>query len=276
MINSKKNIKFILHAFVTVFVLLFNQSISLSQAIHSCDFQPGNPTSADVEVCFYSDWSTLMGCAICQVTGQQIKCGAADDPYAGYYRVKYNGLVCYAPAVALSVEFLYFNALTQDEGILCIWSTASEKDNDYFLLEKSTNGLDFAPIAMIKGMGTTNTKSDYNYLDLNPSNGINYYKITQVDLNGAEKYYKPVSIRYSKEEKVTIASNPNNTGFFTLSTSKTIENIKITSSVGKTFYIDHPQQISTIDLSQNGLGTYFLTIEFSDGEIETDKLVYAK
>lgn len=276
MIKSIKYIDSILQTFLSVVICLFIYFISFSQAPHTCDFQPGNPTSNDSQICFYSDPTTLMGCVMCQVTGQQIKCGAADDPYAGYYKVTYTGLTCFAPGVPLSVELIYFNALTQNEGILCFWSTASETDNDYFMLEKSENGFDFTPIAMIKGMGTTGSKSDYNYLDPNPNNGINYYKITQVDFNGAEKYYKPVSIRFYKEEKVNIASNPNNTGLFTLTTSKTIENIKITSSVGKTFYIDHPQQISTIDLSENSLGTYFLTIEFSDGEIETDKLVYAK
>lgn len=248
-----------------------------AQAPHTCDFQPGNPTSNDSQICFYSDHTTLMGCVWCQVTGQQIKCGAADDAYVGsYFKVTYTGLTCYAPGVPLGVELLYFNALLEDEGVLCFWSTASESNNDYFILEKSLDGLNFDSLAVIKGIGNSNSKSDYNYMDYNPERGITYYKITQVDLDGKKTYYNPISVKYIQPEIFSIRPNPNNSGLFIYSSSKSIDQIKISSSIGKTFYMNSPTQSSSIDLSQYSEGTYFLTILYSNGDSETSKIVYAK
>ncbi|TAH01603.1 MAG: T9SS C-terminal target domain-containing protein, partial [Sphingobacteriales bacterium] len=61
------------------------------------------------------------------------------------------------------------------------WSTALEINNKYFELEKSTNGINFSLLAKVPAKGSN---SSYTIDDVAPSNGVNYYRLTQYDLNG--------------------------------------------------------------------------------------------
>lgn len=97
----------------------------------------------------------------------------------------------------LPVEFLEISAeCLNDNGVKIEWSTASELNNDFFTLYRSStlqgNGgfqvhMPFTEIAVIEGNGTTSTQSDYSYTDYVPSTSIiNYYKLKQTDFNGEQ------------------------------------------------------------------------------------------
>jgi hypothetical protein len=63
------------------------------------------------------------------------------------------------------------------------WATVSELNNDYFDLQKSIDGLNFATIAKIDGAGTTTTLQTYAFTDDN-INKNNYYRLRQIDIDG--------------------------------------------------------------------------------------------
>ncbi len=73
------------------------------------------------------------------------------------------------------------------------WTTLSELNNDYFTLERSANGIDFEPIAMITGAGTSNEPLRYETIDTDVSGDL-YYRLTQTDFDGAYKTYAPVFV----------------------------------------------------------------------------------
>jgi hypothetical protein len=91
---------------------------------------------------------------------------------------------------ALPIELISFDAEQAEGGNLCKWSTASETDNNYFDLERSYDGETFTSIATIDGFGpgTTSMTRNYSFLDKDPCNGIVYYRLRQVDINGVESY----------------------------------------------------------------------------------------
>lgn len=73
------------------------------------------------------------------------------------------------------------------------WSTFSERNNDYFAVERSQNGKDFAEIGKVKGTGASREIVHYQFADRQPEPGLNYYRLRQVDLDGAVSY-SPVRV----------------------------------------------------------------------------------
>ena len=68
-------------------------------------------------------------------------------------------------ASALPVELISFSGQFINENTNLSWSTATETNNDYFVIEKSSNGIDFSIIGKVDGNGTTNETSNYSYTD---------------------------------------------------------------------------------------------------------------
>ncbi len=100
------------------------------------------------------------------------------------------------PQGVLPVELSTFTGKKVNNGAQLNWSTASEKDNAYFeVLRASEDGV-FKTIDKVNGKGTTSETSNYQFVDQNPLNGNNYYKLKQVDRNGDSKEYGLVSVSF--------------------------------------------------------------------------------
>jgi hypothetical protein len=84
----------------------------------------------------------------------------------------------------LPVELLQFNAIRSGNAVIISWITASEKNNDHFLIERTTDGIHFTTIAHVKGAGNSNEKITYTVTDQAPLPGISYYRLKQVDNDG--------------------------------------------------------------------------------------------
>lgn len=97
--------------------------------------------------------------------------------------------------VILPIELTRFKALSHKDGILVEWTTATETNNQFFTLEKSTDGLNFMPIGKIAGSGNSYIPKDYKTVDSNPYSGINYYRLKQTDFNGESSYSDIISVR---------------------------------------------------------------------------------
>ena len=113
-----------------------------------------------------------------------------------------------APAAALPIELISFNAKAQNQSIDLTWSTASEKNNDHFDLQRSGDATDWSTIATIKGNGTTATKEEYAYTDAAPISGVNYYRLKQMDYDGGYQY-SPIVSAVAKSGKGGISVFPN-------------------------------------------------------------------
>ena len=132
----------------------------------------------------------------------------ASPPYYADYRsvwVPSLKLTIEPAGTPLPIELLYFNGyFNQDKNILS-WSTLSEKNNDYFTLEKSNNGSDWEIITIEAGAGNSSTKLYYSLFDYNVDKVINYYRLKQTDYDGKFKYSDIISIdnrEWNKEKEV--------------------------------------------------------------------------
>jgi hypothetical protein len=87
------------------------------------------------------------------------------------------------------------------------WVTAGEQNNNYFVVERSSNGFQFKELQQVKGGGTRDLKQLYRFTDTNPLSGINYYRLKQVDFDGKYTYSKIVSATFQRAG-FTISPNP--------------------------------------------------------------------
>jgi hypothetical protein len=98
------------------------------------------------------------------------------------------GVVTAAP---LPVKLTAFNAQATGTAALCTWATASEVNNDHFVVERSLDGTTFAALSTVKGQGSTTATHTYRYTD-NEAGRLGaatvYYRLQQVDTDGHTSY----------------------------------------------------------------------------------------
>ncbi len=87
----------------------------------------------------------------------------------------------------LAIELLSFGVSYKSDAAAVTWITASEIDNDYFIVEKSQDGKRFYTIAEVKGAGSSFVSLSYEFVDLNISGDQDsYYRIVDVDFEGIQ------------------------------------------------------------------------------------------
>ena len=109
--------------------------------------------------------------------------------------------------VTLPVELISFNGLFYNKNVVLKWSTASEINNDYFDIEHSLNGISFSKLGKTKGAGNTSEQQDYQYIDNAYSEGLNYYRLKQVDYDGSYAYSPIITVNAYLEKQSDIRVN---------------------------------------------------------------------
>lgn len=94
----------------------------------------------------------------------------------------------------LPIELIYFKGRKMSNANYLTWEVASQKDNDFFTIERSLNGYDWTYVNTIAGAGTTTEQMKYGLVDKEYDQLINYYRIKQVDYNGDASYSKVITI----------------------------------------------------------------------------------
>lgn len=88
----------------------------------------------------------------------------------------------------LPIELTTLSALTHKHNILLRWETATERDNAYFSIERSTDGNTFREIGQTPSLGNSRSPQTYTYTDRSPVKGASYYRLRQVDTDGKWSY----------------------------------------------------------------------------------------
>lgn len=96
---------------------------------------------------------------------------------------------------ALPVSLTGFTAAVQQKAVLLNWTTVFEQNSSRFEIQRSFNGVDFATIGSVAAKGNSTTMQLYKWVDVNPVNGVNYYRLKQIDADGAHKIYGPLAVK---------------------------------------------------------------------------------
>jgi hypothetical protein len=110
----------------------------------------------------------------------------------------------------LPVEFLAFQGKQVYDRVRLDWSTALEKNNRVFVIERAeTPELPFVEIGEVEGNGFSNVAKSYTFDDRDPMSGVAYYRLRQVDFNGGFTYSNVVAVEFRPEEKLIYRIYPN-------------------------------------------------------------------
>ena len=199
-------------------VLQGNSANALCQNLHAETYVNGNFTnntthtisSPDGSSCFYVEGNTLLNRDVSNNADLKVclapsssKSGSADW---GAAEVNSNCTTC---SVALPVELLYFEVLVSGETVHASWATATEINNDFFSLERSTNGEDWEVLFEVSGAGNSTNIQHYEIQDYEPLIGLAYYRLKQTDFDGNFEYFEIKTVNFkSIEEAWRIYPNP--------------------------------------------------------------------
>ncbi|MFI5172581.1 MAG: T9SS type A sorting domain-containing protein, partial [Chitinophagales bacterium] len=114
--------------------------------------------------------------------------------------------------LVLPIELLSFSGYHADDVNFLNWETGTETNNDVFVIERSATGLNFEPIGTIDGNGTTLNLNYYAFTDRQPFEGINYYRLKQVDEDEEYSYSNVISIKSSELSSTEIIVNNDGLG----------------------------------------------------------------
>lgn len=88
----------------------------------------------------------------------------------------------------LPVDFIDLQAELKGDAVEVMWSTAAEEGASHYIVERSADAFDYLPIGTVQAAGNTSTLSSYSFLDEAPLEGLNYYRVQQVDSDGSTMY----------------------------------------------------------------------------------------
>lgn len=112
---------------------------------------------------------------------------------------------------ALPIDLVSFNAAPNGNVVTCTWQTATETNNDFFTVEKSTDGETFSPVTVVDGAGNSTVTKNYSAVDDKVTAGIFFYRLKQTDFDGTSTYstIKKVVIKEPGSGVVVQAAYPN-------------------------------------------------------------------
>jgi hypothetical protein len=183
----------------------------------------------------------------------------------------------------LPVELVSFTADCNDGTIDLNWKTISEKNSLYYIVEKSTNALDWKELKQVEAAGNSNAILLYQLADNNDTKQTFYYRIKMVDINGEFKFSNIIKTDcFNSSATATSYPNPSasNSTFFIFNQyhkDVKISQVQLFSVEGKELFKickndDDEENNVEINYLLNP-GIYYLKVTNSNGNIDTIKHV---
>ena len=198
-------------------------------------------------------------------------------------RKSLGGAADYNPNFArLSLSGIAGHASVYECGNLLEWLVQTEVDMESYDVEKSNDGRSFARQATKQARGNNVSTTAYDWLDVSPNNGNNYYRIKATSKNGQTQYSKIVKVNLGVSlGGMAIYPTPLSGNTFTLQLNtipKGIYKLRIVNSVGQQVWSKQLQHTGgsssqTIDLTQNIAGGIY-HVELHGGEIRLTKTLF--
>lgn len=163
--------------------------------------------------------------------------------------------------VTLPVELVSFDVVMDDRKAVVSWETSTETNNDYFIIERSIDGITFDSLVSVQGSGESHELLYYSFVDGNPLVGRSYYRLSQVDYHGALTHHNIVSLENTDVNQIKFYPNPVADFIFTnVDLTNFSISIKDTQGVDQYGISTNIDGLPAIDIHHVESGVYFLTI----------------
>ena len=178
----------------------------------------------------------------------------------------------------------HFIVLKQADGtVLVKWTTISERNNQYFSIERSLDGAHYTDIGKILSLGNTANGFSYQFIDSKPAIGKNFYRIRMVDISVRNKYseIRIVNVNENKQTGFSVFPNPAVNSISLQLNMKENEELKVeiydaagNKALTKTCVVQH--QKTKLDLKSLNAGMYAIVAVTPIGMQYTSKLIIMK
>lgn len=199
----------------------------------------------------------------------------AGDAY--YYKVfEYNGSA--APVYNISsvlsgsittgtlpVTWLYFNATQKSDVILLTWGTSAETNSKCFIVERSTNGINFQEAGRVAASGNSNGDQHYSFRDVVQAQQKWFYRLKQTDIDGAFTYSKILTVQTGEQATVRLQPNPvQNTVRIQLPDNAQNAAVTIYNGAGVLVHKQLISNMQSINVQQLATGMYYVQVKQGD------------
>ena len=187
-----------------------------------------------------------------------------------------NGFITVQSNIVVPVKMNYFNAIKASRNTTLLqWQTATEINNKGFNVQRSTNGINFSNIGWLMGSGNNSQIKNYNFKDVSPEAGKNYYRLQQVDYDG-KLTLSDVKVLTFEQPKTSIHIYPNpfNEVLTIINKSGVVGVITVFDNAGRTILSKRiVPGTNAMKMSEQPAGNYVYKIVYRDGTIEAGKLL---
>ncbi len=166
------------------------------------------------------------------------------------------------PANPVPIELHYFQASVSNHLEVDLkWETISEVNNDYFVVEHSTDGRIFLPILNVKGKGTSTHSNTYLAVHTQPVPNENFYRLRQVDFNGKYSYSSIDLVILPYHESTVFQIFPNPAKNQVTLQLKQQAQLSLIDLYGRVLYYQKVGQKAILDISKLQPGMYIFRID---------------
>jgi len=179
--------------------------------------------------------------------------------------------------VSLPIELLDFKALQGNRIVTLSWSTATETNNDFFIVERSTDGVTWNEVHICNGAGTSTIAHSYSFIDYETQMGTVYYRLKQTDINGNFTYSDIISVSSNTQMAIKVFPNPFDGKTLYISGLHAETDIQLLNEFGSVVYstnikVDGNMTVYLEFDEKLPLGTYFIKC-VSTTQLFTEKLM---
>lgn len=171
---------------------------------------------------------------------------------------------CSNPCVPLPVTFVGFAAVKENNNVKIAWQTIEEKNNDHYVIERSTDGIHFKTVTTVAGNRNSSSLIHYTQYDYTPYPGTSYYRLKQVDIDGSFTYSSIAAVEFNGETDWIIYPNPSQ-GSFTIASGfaeNEVVAVTVTDVTGNNVrYYDSSLYTQEMQVSDLSSGLYIVSIQ---------------
>ncbi len=266
----------------------FTLDETIATRVFTESFSPGNHMVASIATTFGGDpanlrWTAFTATEVDLFIDEDISNdGEVDHIFetVDYFVIDGGEMGVFLP-VLLPIELLSFEAtLNKDNSVDLEWVTASERNNAFFSVERSRDGITWSQVLTVDGAGNSSETICYNNIDKKPYPGVSYYRLKQVDFDGNYSYSDIRSVVLDLAKLIAAYPIPSKSHITLLINTDHNSNSRITiynmsGSIIDTFELNIEAGLKeyVLNLSDLSAGVYWLAVDFgNDKPLERIKI----
>jgi len=274
------------------------KDISLDH-ISSCEYWIINRTNGSSNVQVQLSWNANTSCGITALTDLRVARWNGST-WKDHGNVNVSGdllegaiwsdvITAFSPftlasvtvANPLPIQLLSFNiACENNQRVAVSWSTATETNNEKFIVEKSSDAANWELVEEVKGQGNSNKLTEYEVTDRKLMNTITYYRLTQVDFDGKQTIYNALSTVCEGTETMLVYPNPASSLINVEINNNSFDadvSISLVATDGKVvgqhkLKAGSENTLITFDVQSLSSGMYFIHLQDAEGTFRAEKV----